>query len=140
MLFCALDNLSLSAVASKDVHQKGTIECPTCFKHFEKELIDRHADECVDSYWSNLDAGINEDKPETVNLAHAITAMKKGLKTKDPLLVTVRRKHILEDFKRARERYYNPSQHLKVTFSGEPAIDIGGPKRDFFAGRSTFTM
>ena len=122
------------------MHQKDTIECPTCFTHFEKELIERHANECADSYWSNVDAEIIEDKTEAENLAQAITAMNRELKTKEPVLVTIRRKHIWEDFKRARARYYNPSQHLKVTFSGEPAIDIGGPKRDSFAGKLTFKI
>lgn len=116
------------------MNQQGSIECPTCFKHFEKEFIDTHADECADSYWSNLDAEIIEEKTETENLTHAITALKRYLETTKPVLVTVRRKHIWEDFKRARDRYYSPNQHLKVTFSGEPAIDIGGPKREFFAG------
>ncbi len=49
--------------------------------------------------------------------------------------VTVRRKMVWEDFKRSRYRYYEPERILKVTFAGEPAVDDGGQKREFFAGR-----
>lgn len=48
--------------------------------------------------------------------------------------VTIRRKMVWEDFKRARYRYYQPDRMVKVTFAGEPAVDDGGPKREFFAG------
>lgn len=39
---------------------------------------------------------------------------------------------IWDDFKHLNERYYTPDRVLKVTFSGEPAVDSGGPKREFF--------
>ncbi len=96
---------------------------PHMFHTFEKEFIETHANECADTYLSNVDAKIMQNKAEDENVAHAITALKGEIKAKEPLLVTVRRKHIWKDFKRARNRYYNPTQYLKVTFSGEPAID-----------------
>ena len=54
--------------------------------------------------------------------------------------VTVRRKKIWDDFKRSRDRYYTPDRILKVTFSGEPVVDSGRPKREFFAGIVLFSF
>ena len=47
--------------------------------------------------------------------------------------ITVRRKHIFRDtIQTLRHSPWNPSQHLKVTFIGEPGVDDGGPTREFF--------
>ncbi len=48
--------------------------------------------------------------------------------------VTVRRKSLWQDYLRARKGNYNPKDAIKITFCGEPAIDDGGPKREFFSG------
>ena len=42
---------------------------------------------------------------------------------------------IWQDFRRARNRFYQPERLLKVTFAGEPAVNDGGPKKEFFAGK-----
>ena len=52
----------------------------------------------------------------------------------EEIRVTVRRNHLWSDFSRARSDYYSPLNTIKITFSGEPAIDDGGPKREFFSG------
>ena len=52
----------------------------------------------------------------------------------------MRGKTIWNDFKRSRERYYTPDRILKVPFSGEPAVDSGGPKREFFAAIVLFSF
>jgi len=52
----------------------------------------------------------------------------------DEIRVTVRRKHLWSDFTRARNEYFCPTNTVKGTFCGEPAIDDGGPKREFFTG------
>jgi hypothetical protein len=49
--------------------------------------------------------------------------------------VTVRRKSLWQDYLRARKGNYNPKDAIKITFCGEPAIDDGGPKREFFSGK-----
>ena len=42
-------------------------------------------------------------------------------------------KHIFHDTIQTLKRSpWNPSQHLKVTFIGEPGVDDGGPTREFF--------
>ena len=51
----------------------------------------------------------------------------------EEIRVTVRRNHLWSDFSRARSDYYSPFT-IKITFSGEPAIDDGGPKHEFFSG------
>ena len=80
---------------------------------------------------------VSSDQKEKADVPTLKTEIKKIKETnldKSRILVTVRRNSIWSDFKRAREKYYRPDSALKVTFSGEPAIDTGGPKREFFAG------
>ena len=49
--------------------------------------------------------------------------------------VNIRRKHIWSDFKQARKKFnLVPSNKIKVVFLGEPAVDEGGPRREFFSG------
>ena len=52
----------------------------------------------------------------------------------EEIRVTVQRNHLWSDFSRARSDYYSPLNTIKITFSGEPAIDDGGPKHKFFSG------
>jgi len=51
----------------------------------------------------------------------------------DVFRITIRRNHVFEDalmtFRNDGEWEQKP---LKVIFSGEPAIDYGGPRREFF--------
>ena len=47
--------------------------------------------------------------------------------------ITVRRSRLLDDtVKSLKIRAWNPSTSLKVTFLGEPGVDDGGPRREFF--------
>ena len=46
--------------------------------------------------------------------------------------ITVRRCHIFEDAMVAIRRGFDEQKHLKVIFIGEPAVDDGGPRREFF--------
>lgn len=46
--------------------------------------------------------------------------------------ITVRRTHIWEDAMKAFKRSFDVSKHLRITFLGEPAVDGGGPRREFF--------
>lgn len=45
--------------------------------------------------------------------------------------ITVRRSHIWEDTVRALRRNLDLRKVIKVTFLGEPAIDDGGPRREY---------
>ena len=47
----------------------------------------------------------------------------------------VRRRLVFEDYlELVKKMWFNPKQSLKVTFIAEPAIDDGGPSREFFSG------
>ncbi|XP_065887268.1 uncharacterized protein [Dysidea avara] len=46
--------------------------------------------------------------------------------------IKARRRHIWEDVLSCFKRGFPVSKHLRVTFLGEPAVDAGGPLREFF--------
>ena len=46
--------------------------------------------------------------------------------------ITVRCNHILEDAFVAIRSSFDEKKHIRVRFIGEPAIDEGGPRREFF--------
>lgn len=44
----------------------------------------------------------------------------------------IRRKHVFVDALHAVKNGLDVTKHLRVTFVGEPAVDAGGPLREFF--------
>jgi len=46
--------------------------------------------------------------------------------------ITVRRGHILEDAISSIRGGFDEKKHIRVSFLGEPAVDEGGPRREFF--------
>ena len=50
--------------------------------------------------------------------------------------INVQRTSVLDDYIDARKRchWMNPENKLRVVFIGEPAIDTGGPRREFCSG------
>ena len=46
--------------------------------------------------------------------------------------ITVRRGHILDDTLVALRSNFDEKKHIRVRFLGEPAVDEGGPRREFF--------
>lgn len=56
---------------------------------------------------------------------------------KKPFRIYVRRNWLWEDYLLARQKpWVNPTGTLKVVFVDEAAVDDGGPKREFFTGKS----
>ena len=127
------------------------VQCPLCFLKFPINEVEQHADGCSTSFGLLAENGVACDIPtfedlgdessiveqsRTDTLNNCISTLKdNGINSDmDSVRVTVRRKVIWEDFRRARNRYYQPDRVLKITFSGEPVVDDGGPKREFFAG------
>ena len=127
------------------------VECPLCFQSFPINQVEAHAGECVGSFGlvednsvevcpvndiSDTELSMNESGSNDSTLLKCISDLKEnGIKLQMEMIrVTIRRKMVWEDFKRARYRYYHPDRMLKVTFAGEPAVDDGGPRREFFAG------
>ena len=126
---------------ARSTETEGEIECPTCFKQFPIDEVSPHADECADAFWERVGGereitlqNNGEDWLSQKDLKSEILQLRLShLKGKEEAVrVTVRRKNIWDDLKRSRECYYTPDRILKVSFSGEPAVDSGGPKREFF--------
>lgn len=46
--------------------------------------------------------------------------------------ITIRRSHILDDSVRLFQKGVYSNKAFKVTFIGEPAVDLGGPLREYF--------
>ena len=127
----------------------GKIECLTCFKQFPIDEVSLHADECADAFWkrvggeseiivqNNIEDGLSQKDLKSEILQLRLRHLKEK---EEAVRVTVWRKKIWDDFKRSRERYYTPDRILKVTFSGEPSVDSGGPKWEFFTGIVSFSF
>ena len=53
--------------------------------------------------------------------------------------VDIWRHECFNDFVDARrKKWFKPEAVLKITFSGELAVDGGGPRREFFTGKFSF--
>ena len=50
----------------------------------------------------------------------------------NPKRITVRHKLTWEDLKKELVRKVTPTTKIKVVFAGEPAVDDGGPRRNYF--------
>ena len=49
--------------------------------------------------------------------------------------INVRRKEVFKDYLAISQKpWFNNKRLLKITFVGEPAVDDGGPSREFFSG------
>ena len=46
--------------------------------------------------------------------------------------IVIRRKHIFKDTIDHLKNFFIPQKYMRVIFSGEPAVDNGGPLREFF--------
>lgn len=149
--------VQVTSSESKDVESgnERSISCPLCNSLFPLSDIEEHADQC--SMWLLDDeeqpcdiqsyGGTSSDVEETTTVqeltGHQHKAALKGkiselsgqLLSRDTKRLTVRRKFIWQDFKAALETKIDPKSSLKVVFTGEPAVDDGGPKRELFSGR-----
>ena len=54
------------------------------------------------------------------------------IKLKESQRITIRRSHIFDDSIRLFQRGVCCNKPFKVTFIGEPAVDLGGPLREYF--------
>ena len=58
--------------------------------------------------------------------------------------VSIRRRFVFKDYLAAREKLkqrkrFDRKGQLKITFIGEPAVDDGGPRHEFFSGGLPYT-
>ena len=80
---------------------------------------------------NDIGLGGNTDVHAFVSL---ITQLQNNLEPGNPIRINVRRKTLWEDFTEQRMRRVKLEKRLKIVFLGEPAIDDGGPLREFFSG------
>lgn len=116
--------------------------------------IASHADECAESWVDPIgecivvhdDSEVEDVTPEVdqekaeqdKDLNTAITNLRSVLQNNAITnRIAIRRSSPFADYVAAREKkWFKPKGTLKVTFVGEPAVDDGGPKREFFSGMS----
>ena len=138
------------------------VECPTCSRLFPLNEIAEHADLCADVWIGTVEdeavlitAEETENPPSTADddttdptsvetgsiaspdgLTAILETLQQQYVSEKEVRVNIRRKHIWSDFKQARKKFnLVPSNKIKVVFLGEPAVDDGGPRREFFSGK-----
>ena len=135
-------------------------QCPTCLCYFSRNDIEEHADICAESWVDPIgDVEPNQsacipDNDEVIDLPDEMydsdhqpeEALKKVIEKLQHNVtrttrnrVNIRRRECFNDFVNARrKKWFKPEAVLKITFSGEPAVDGGGPRREFFTGKFSF--
>ena len=127
------------------------VECPTCFNRYPVDQILQHADMCASSIIDSADiiyADIrqdckldqiasecwNDDISGLPTHQSLINKAKENMESGQPIRINVTRKTVWNDFTPERARQLKPNKMLKVVFINEPAINDGGPRREFFCG------
>lgn len=122
-------------------------ECPNCFGQFPIKVIADHTDSCCDVWVGEIEeieTGYDFCQPqvntvaalEDVNLKGVIESLVQGIPEAKQVNLRVRRKDVWTDVKKVHERgKLSPAHPLKIQFIGEPAVDDGGPLREFFSGK-----
>ena len=119
------------------------VECPTCSQFFNINEIAEHADFCVDIWVGEVEHCVIQEEEQGSEEIHEsdeenIKIILKKMADSElsgQARINVRRSHIWNDFKDARnKKRVKPNNMIKVVFIGEPAVDDGGPRREFFSG------
>ncbi|XP_068684539.1 G2/M phase-specific E3 ubiquitin-protein ligase-like [Montipora foliosa] len=143
------DLLSKASTSSTSYHQ-----CPTCLELFPQSEIKVHADACAEAWVDPRgdldevdDAPPNEveptedatgtlRKPLDINLEtlrNEVSNLRRLCQCEVRNRVSIRCRLIFQDYIDTRKKkWFKPKAMLKVTCVGEPAVDDGGPKREFF--------
>ena len=67
-----------------------------------------------------------------MNLKELLKAHVNDVLGEDSFRITARRGHIYKDTVESLRRGFDETKHIRVIFFGEPAVDNGGPRREFF--------
>ena len=131
------------------------VEFPTCFESCSIHEIADHADSCADIWVGEVEGDemqpAGPDSPDSVLVQDPIQEHASAIpestciqvilselckeEVSTQARVNLRRTYIWNDFKDARKKNrIQPNNLVKVVFLGEPAIDDGGPRREFFSG------
>ena len=150
-----------ASMSTVPVGSQKELRCPICCGFFPSDLIEGHADLCPESKhvqaFIDIFGGSNDDivlevasdTPPTIlpnDLPEDTATTQKDthqiLKDLTSNLgpisgVNVRRGRLFEDYMDSRRKcsWHKPENSLKVTFIGEPAVDTGGPRREFLTGQ-----
>ena len=140
--------------------------CPICYQSFPVEVIASHADLCAQAFdpigeiieeidvlsdpENNIDTATDLPTDETTSQSQPINSLafqpivaqlQMKINFSNKMRINVRRKHIFQDFLAIRKKpWFDLGKVFKVTFIGEPAIDDGGPRREFFSGLLRLTI
>lgn len=139
-------------------------QCPTCLMHFPLCKIEEHADLCAEGWIDPIGRPVfqveeeveehEEDIQEDTDGGHHETmgtepskleAIKNAVEQIQSIYITansnrinIRRSTAFKDYSASRKKkWFKPKNLLKVTFLGEPAVDDGGPRREFFSGKKS---
>ena len=145
------DLLNKASTSSTSYHQ-----CPTCLELFPQSEIEVHADACAEAWVDPIgdldevdDAPPNEVEPiedatgtlrepldiNLETLRNEVSNLRRLCQCELTNRVSIRRRLIFQDYMDTRKKkWFKPKAMLKVTYVGEPAVDDGGPKREFFTG------
>ena len=130
-------------------------QCPTCLKFFSRAEIEVHADVCAENWIDPIgdcgdsvaicDSGeetltadelsVLESEPEVRR--DIIKKINSSLKRTSINRITIRRREAFQDYLEARrKKWFKEGAVLTISFAGEPAVDGGGPRREFFTGKT----
>ena len=155
---------------NEETTNQSKVVCPLCFDNFNPDEIAQHADKCADQFdpvgtVSDSDDNDKENnelddvleisnslgKLENENADPAIEEIKEAIVSKlcpnidkgSTSRISVRRRYAFQDYvdacKKLR-RQLKQNATLRVTFIGEPAVDDGGPRHEFFAGTVQYAL
>ena len=143
--------------------QEEKVQCPTCNAFFRCSDIATHADSCAESHSNEVfdqfydddvfQSIMHENNPKVNNteqcpqsdepsVADIVTNISKRISHASTSRINVRRGRLFDDYVETRTKFpwFNTSVQIKVTFMGEPAVDTGGPRREFLSGIYIFAF
>lgn len=140
-------------------------QCPTCLAYFSRADIETHADICADNWIDPIGecadmAAINDHhedqsceetltadeidalEPQTVEARReVIQIIKDNVNRISINRIAIRRREAFQDYlETRRKKWFTEGAILKINFSGEPAVDGGGPRREFFTGEREYVL
>jgi hypothetical protein len=144
-----------SNCSGSDERKPQHTQCPICLESYPLCEIETHASSCrmwmleeedfsYDSSEPNDELTVEREIPPSVTpkqvLMEEVSHVAEAVLSDETKRLTVRRKFLWQDFKNARKKKIGPKDRVKVVFSGEPAVDDGGPRRELFSGMKNVSI
>ena len=140
-------------------------QCPTCLGYFSRADIEVHADICAENWIDPIgecadivtindhdekqsceETRLTTDEidalvPEMVeSRKEVIQIIKDNVNRTSINRISIRRREAFQDYvETRRKKWFTEGAILKINFAGEPAVDGGGPRREFFTGENFST-